>query len=80
LNAVDILAKGTMRIMHKMDLMEAEIHDLQAAKEALSKRRRAKKTCLRKGGSLSIQEAQESGDQMDVEVQLKEETCIRAGR
>lgn len=66
--------------MHKMDLMEAEIHDLRAANEALSKRRRAKKTRLRKGGSLSILEAQELGDQMEVEVQLKEETRIRAGR
>ena len=63
-----------------MDLMEAEIHDLQAANKALSKRRRAKKTHLRKEGSLSIQEAQELGDQMDVEVQLKEETRIRAGQ
>ena len=80
LNAVDILAKGTTRIMHKMDLMKAEIHDLRAANEALSKRRRAKKTRLRKGGSLSILEAQELGDQMEVEVQLKEETRIRAGR
>ena len=66
--------------MHKMDLMEAEIHELRAANEALSKRRRAKKTRLRKGGSLSIQEAQELGDQMEVEVQLKEETCNGAGR
>ena len=39
-----------------------------------------KKTSLRKGGSLSIQEAQELGDQMEVEVQLKEETCNGAGR
>ncbi|EYE90008.1 uncharacterized protein EURHEDRAFT_417866 [Aspergillus ruber CBS 135680] len=63
-----------------MDLMEAEIHELQAANEALSKRRRAKKTRLRKGGSLSIQEAQELGDQMEVEVQLKAETCNGAGQ
>jgi len=28
--------------MHKMDLMEAEIRELRAANEALSKRRRAK--------------------------------------
>ena len=80
LNAVDILAKGTTKIMHKMDLMEAEIRELRAANEALSKRRRAKKTRLRKGGSLSIQEAQELGDQMEVEVQLKEETCNGAGQ
>lgn len=51
-----------------MDLMEAEIRELQAANEALSKHWRAKKTHLRKGGSLSIQEAQELGDQMEVEV------------
>ena len=76
LNTADVLTKGTRKIMHKMDLMEAEIHDLRAANEALSKRRRAKKTRLRKGGSLSILEAQELGDQMEVEVQIKEETRI----
>lgn len=31
-------------------------------------------------GSLSTQEAQELGDQMEIEVQLMEETHIRAGR
>ena len=65
--------------MHKMDLMEAEICEIQAANEALSRRRRVKKTCLRRGESLSIQETQELGDQMEVEVQLKEETCNGAG-
>ncbi|EYE98686.1 uncharacterized protein EURHEDRAFT_409023, partial [Aspergillus ruber CBS 135680] len=58
-----------------MDLMEAEIRELWVANEALSKCQRAKK----KGGSLSIQETQELGGQVEVEVQLKEETCNGAG-
>jgi len=72
--------KGATKIMHKTDLMEVDIHELQAASEALSKCRRTKKARLRKGGPLSIQEAQELGDQMEVEVHLREKTCNGAGR
>jgi hypothetical protein len=32
---------------HKMTLLSAKVRTLQAANEALSKRRRAKKTCVR---------------------------------
>jgi len=42
--AIDVLAKCTSKIMYKIALMQAEIRDVWAAKEALSKRRRAKKT------------------------------------
>ena len=79
LRAVDVLAKGTL-IMHKMALMQAEIRDLRAANEALSKRRRAKKQRLRQGGSLSVQNAQDIQGQREVEVQFKEETQAGSSR
>lgn len=41
---------------HKMTLMTAEITNLRKANEALSKRRRAKKTRVRLGGALTIQD------------------------
>lgn len=80
LRAVDVLAKGTSKIMHKMALMQAEIRDLRAANEALSKRRRAKKQRLRQGGSLSVQNAQDIQGQREVEVQFKEETQAGSSR
>jgi hypothetical protein len=80
LKAVDVLAKGTSKIMHKMALMQAEIRDLRAANEALSKRRRAKKKRLRQGGSLTIQDGQDLQAQKDVEVQIREERQVGSGR
>jgi hypothetical protein len=44
---VRALAKGTERMAHEMTLLSAEVRTLRAANEALSKRRRAKKTCVR---------------------------------
>ena len=80
LAAVDQFAKGTSKIMHKMALMQAEIRDLRAANEALSKRRKAKKQRLRQGGSLPVQDVQDFQGQRDVEVQIREETQASSGR
>jgi hypothetical protein len=80
MSAVDQFAKGSMAMMHKMALMQSEIQDLRAANEALSKRRRAKKTRLREGGVLSLQDGQDLQDQAEVAQQLKEETQVRGGR
>jgi hypothetical protein len=44
LRAVDMFAKGTSKVMHQLALLKAENQSLRAANEALSKRRRAKKT------------------------------------
>jgi DDE superfamily endonuclease len=41
------LAKGIKVLAHKVTLMSAEIRTLRSANKALSKRRRAKKTCIR---------------------------------
>jgi hypothetical protein len=80
LAAVDQFAKGTSKIMHKMALMQAEIRDLRAANEALSKRRRAKKQRLRQGGSLTVQDGQYLQAQKDVETQIREERQAGSGR
>ncbi|KAM9874243.1 transposase [Verticillium dahliae] len=78
--AVDHLAKGSRGIMHKMALMQSEIMILRAANETLSRRRRAKKTRLRQGGSLTLAEGQDIQTQRDVEVQIKEETRRSSGQ
>jgi len=46
LAAVDLLAKGTIVVMHEVALLRTEVSALRKANEGLSKRRRAKKnTC-----------------------------------
>ena len=59
LTAVDRLAKGTMAVMYEVALLRIEVLVLRKANEGLSKRRRAKKTRVRLGGSLTVQEAQD---------------------
>jgi hypothetical protein len=59
LAAVDQFTKGTMAVMHQVALLRAENAALRKANEALSKRRRAKKTRVQLGGSLAIQDAQD---------------------
>jgi hypothetical protein len=57
LAAVDQLTKGTMAVMHEVSLLRSEVSSLRKANEALSKRRRAKKTRVQLGGSLTMQDA-----------------------
>ena len=62
------LAKGTERLAHENTLLNAEIRTLRAANEALSKRRRAKKTQLRQGGVLTGQETLDILSQQKIDV------------
>ena len=57
LAAVDQLTKGTMAVMHQVALLRSENAALRKANEALSKRRRAKRTRVQLGGSLTLQDA-----------------------
>lgn len=43
-------------MMHQVTLLHVEVSILQGANEALSKRRRAKKTQVQLGGSLAVQD------------------------
>ena len=61
--AVDGFTKGTMTIMHEVALLRGENSSLHKANEERSKRRRAKKTHMRLGGSLTVQDAQDLLDQ-----------------
>lgn len=48
------LAKGTERLAHENTLLSTDVRNRRAANEALSKRREAKKTCVRQGGALTV--------------------------
>ena len=48
-----------MAVMHEVALLRSEVSSLRKANEALSKRRRAKRTRVQLGGSLTVQDTQE---------------------
>jgi hypothetical protein len=79
-NAVDQFARGTSKIMYQLALLKAENQNLRKANETLSKRRRAKKTRLQDGGSLSQQDAQDIQDEKDVVLQVEREMKASGGR
>jgi hypothetical protein len=54
-----------------MTLLLAEVRILRAANEALSKRRRAKKTRVRQGGALTIEDVQDIIAQKDIDEQVR---------
>ena len=73
LTAVDRLAKGTMVVMHEVALLRAEVSALRKANKGLSKRRRAKKTRIQLGGSLTVQNTRDLLDGKAVGEQLAQE-------
>lgn len=80
LMAMDQFAKGARGIMHRMALLKAENEQLRAANATLSRRRRAMKTRLRQGGSMTIAEGQALQDQKDVEQQIQQDIRRSKGR
>jgi hypothetical protein len=79
-NAVDQIAKGAKAMMHEVALLRAENSTLRKANEALSKRRRAKKTRVQLGGSLTVQDAEDLIEPKAVNEQVKEENRQKGGR
>ena len=59
-----------MVIMYKVALLYAEVSALRKANKGLSKRRKAKKTCIQLRGSLTIQDARDLLDGKAVGEQL----------
>ena len=66
IDAVDQFTKGSVAIMYEVALLRSRITELEEANERLSKRRKLKKTRLQKGGSLSVQEAEDLVAQINV--------------
>lgn len=67
-------------MMHQAALLCSEVSTLRMANEALSKRRRAKKTRVRLGGSLIIKDGLDLLDQKDVDEQIMVEERKSRGR
>jgi hypothetical protein len=66
--------------MHEVILLRNEVQTLREANDILSRRRRAKRTRLQKGGSMIIQEASQVIDQMDVDTQVVAELSRSGGQ
>ena len=65
--------------MHKMALLKAEVNELREANATLSKRRRAKKTRLRQGGSVTIADGQALRGQKGAAQQAEQDTNETGG-
>jgi hypothetical protein len=57
-SAVNQLAKGTKLMAHRITFIEDELQTLQKVNEALTKRRKVKRTHLQAGSTLTIETAQ----------------------
>jgi hypothetical protein len=77
--AIDQIVKGTKTVMHTVALLKDRVAILEDANRTLSKRRRQKKTLVRQGGTLTLQEASDLLDQKDIEQQLMEEVRTNGG-
>ena len=74
------MVKGTEILAHEVTLLIAEVRTLRKANEALSKRRRAKKTRVRQGGALTIEDVQDVLAQKEVEEQARRDKRSKGGR
>jgi hypothetical protein len=73
LNASTQGAKGLEVVAHKLAIATAQIDTLEEALEALSKRKRAKRTHVSKGGSLEVENAVGILTQREVDEQMQAE-------
>jgi hypothetical protein len=78
-STINALAKGTEILAHKNTLLTAEIRTLRKANEALSKRRRAKKTRVRQGGALEVEQAGDIVAQKEAGEQVRRDKRSREG-
>src|SRR6478736_5708502 len=72
--------KATRAIMHEVVLLRNEVRNLRDANEILSRRRRAKRTRLQKGGAMTVQEASQVIDKMDIDAQVVAESSRNGAR
>jgi hypothetical protein len=80
IEAIKSLAKGTKSNMHRLALVEARMKDFEQANKILSRRQRAKRTRLQKGGAITVEEATQVINQMDVNTQVVAESSRSGGQ
>jgi 2,3-bisphosphoglycerate-independent phosphoglycerate mutase len=73
-------AEGYRMVMHENALLRAELREVREANEILSLRRRVKRIRLQKGGVMTVGEARDLIDQMDVDMQVVAESSRSGGQ
>jgi hypothetical protein len=68
------MAKGTVDVVHQITLLRAEISTIYQVNITLSRRRKAKRTCIPITGPFSIQDAEDLLNQQAIDKQLTQET------
>jgi hypothetical protein len=80
IEALKSSTKATKAALHRLALVEARLKDLEQANKILSRRRRSKRTRLQKGGAMTVQDASQVIDQMDVDAQVVAESSRNGAR
>jgi hypothetical protein len=80
IKALQSLTKAVKRNMHETTLIRSELRNLREGNEIISRRRRAKRTRLQKGGTMTVQEASQVIDQIDVDKQVVAESSRNGGQ
>jgi hypothetical protein len=80
IEAIKSLEKGGKENRHRLTLLEAEVQKPRQTNEILSRRRRAKRIRLQKGGMMTVGEARDLIDQMDVDTQVVGESSKSGGQ
>lgn len=80
LNALDLFAKGTAKVMQENVLLRTELERFRKANDEQSRRRRTKRKLIQQGGSLDLQDIQELEDQGDVQRQIRTEEGESRGK
>ena len=78
-NASAQTARGLEVVAHNLSLAHTQIDSLEEALEALSKRKRAKRTQVSKGGSLEVGDGVGISTQREVDEQMQAERHRRGG-
>jgi hypothetical protein len=66
--------------MHEVVLLRDQVRNLEEANSILSRRRRAKRTRLQRGGIITVQEALQVINQIDINTQVVAESSRSGGR
>jgi hypothetical protein len=66
--------------MYKVTLLRAKVRNLRDVNKILSRRQKAKRTRLQKGGAMTVEDASQVIDQMDVDTQVVAELSRSGGQ
>jgi len=79
IQAIRYFEKGNSIVIHEVALLKDRVRQLEQENQILGRRQREKRTRLQKGGPLTVEEALQAIDQMDVDMQVAAELSRSGG-